>query len=146
MVRVFKNLFGDGSKIDADEIAVGEDILLRDILNMLDTEIFHNNNGTCIRYGSGLQICWHTLAMGFNEVSAGINAFTWSFPMPFLDTSYFYDFNVGSSNITVMNRISYVGTERRQNRTTHQTEGLLELSANLSSAISISHFAIGMWK
>lgn len=61
IMKVFKNLFGNGSKINASEVvtknAAGEVVGL-DLAGM---EVGQNENGNWVRWNNGLQVCWANL-------------------------------------------------------------------------------------
>lgn len=61
LMKVFKNLFGNGSKIHAGEI-VGKDAAGQVVgLDMGVAEVGQNANGSYVRWNNGLQVCWANL-------------------------------------------------------------------------------------
>lgn len=74
-MRIWKNLFGKGDKIDASEIAVSPDLLLGDAV-IVDTGT--NKDGDWVRWGNGWQQCM--FRTGQNQATEVL----WTFPKPFL--------------------------------------------------------------
>lgn len=88
-MKVFKNLFGKGNKINASEIAVAPNLLLP---NAVIVESGSNANGIYVRYGDGTQIC--TLRIDTTDQaitdaygSLYIGSRIWTFPKPFINAS-----------------------------------------------------------
>lgn len=75
LMKVFKNLFGNGSKIHAGEI-VGKDAAGQVVgLDMAVAEVGQNANGSYVRWNNGLQVCWHTItvsSLDIDDLNAGI--------------------------------------------------------------------------
>lgn len=90
-MRVYKNLFGNGSKINASEIvtknAAGQVVGL----DLLGVERGSNENGEWVRWNFGWQVCWifvrnwpgakPNTAQGSLYATAG--NLIWTYPMPF---------------------------------------------------------------
>ena len=61
IMKVFKNLFGNGSKINASEVvtknAAGDVVGL----DLAGVEVGQNENGSWVRWNNGLQVCWANL-------------------------------------------------------------------------------------
>ena len=90
IMRVFKNLFGNGSKINASEVvtknAAGEVVGL----DLAGAEVGQNENGSWVRWNNGLQICWHyfgPVTLDINDLNAGVYRSALqghAFPVPFI--------------------------------------------------------------
>ena len=57
-MRVFKNLFGNGSKINASEVVTKNAAGEVTALDLLGVECGSNANGEWVRFNFGLQVCW----------------------------------------------------------------------------------------
>lgn len=77
--KIFKNLFGNGSKIHASEIAVAPGLLLPEAVIV---ESGNNENGEYVRWGNGLQMCWGSGTLSYS--TNFILNFRWTFPKPFI--------------------------------------------------------------
>lgn len=81
-MRVFKNLFGDGSKIHASEVVTKNaagDVVGMDQAGM---EMGKNTNGHYIRWNFGLQICWISpIVLAY--VHTGLLRASWTYPAEF---------------------------------------------------------------
>ncbi len=77
-MKVFKNLFGNDSKIHVDEIAVVSGLLLG---SAVIVESGSNANGEYHRFGDGTQICWN-----FHRLSGYVSnrlRTSWYYPKAF---------------------------------------------------------------
>ena len=97
LMKVFKNLFGNGSKIHAGEI-VGKDAAGQVVgLDMGVAEVGQNANGSYVRWNNGLQMCWifqrswpgsatnQTHGQEFTSPNL-----SWTYPKPFIQGPIFF--------------------------------------------------------
>ena len=93
LMKVFKNLFGNGSKINASEVVTKNaagDVVGLDLAGM---EVGQNENGSWVRWNNGWQECWIFVRewpdSAPNSTSGSLyrtaNFFTWTYPKPFVD-------------------------------------------------------------
>ena len=86
-MKVFRNLFGDGSKIHASEVVTKNaagDVVGMDQAGM---EMGKNTNGHYIRWNFGLQICWISPIV-LTYTGAHILEKTWTFPKSFYEPPF----------------------------------------------------------
>lgn len=93
-MRVLKNLFGDNSKIHADEIVVGTSLLSRLLSASVIVESGSNANGSYVKFGDGTMICKIKYGLTTEVTASGNNQSltiyklvrTWIFPAAFYET------------------------------------------------------------
>lgn len=83
-MKVLKNLFGKKDKIHIDEIAMKQGdkaVLLSGTVIIEDGK---NENGSYIKFGNGIMICWkESFTLDF-ELPRTLNKI-WRFPVPFIE-------------------------------------------------------------
>ena len=138
-MKIWKNLFGRGDKIHADEIAVAPGLLLG---GAVIVESGSNENGEYVRFGDGTQVCWHRVPVTeLCEVSAGAlyrtNSMTWTFPKPFVNNTARAFFEANS-----LNRWAHGATTA-----TNESVKFRVMRPDVSTYLgSVEAFAIGRWK
>ncbi len=145
-MKVFKNLFGDGSKIHGDEIAYKD---LQDIVRLLGwgviVESGSNSNGSYIKFGDGTMICW----VNMNVTDQAINnpygslfqaARRWYYPKPFV-----YNPVVNCSQFLWGTGASW-GSVKNAEPTYAVLRGIDAFSRQSGTQTLISATAIGRWK
>ena len=103
-----------------------------------------NDNGSWVRFGNGLQICWHTAVYGSAELTAGEYTKTWTLPKSFVDRFYLF-----SVNLTTESRDATKGSvtgQRVHSRSASSADYYLAIATGFYSAASVELFAIGWWK
>jgi hypothetical protein len=90
-MKVYKNLFGDSSKINAGEIAFkDENNSVHPITWGVIVESGSNANGTYIKFGDGTMICWIRMSVTDQAINQAygslfIGTRNWTFPAEFLN-------------------------------------------------------------
>lgn len=150
-LRVFKNLFGDGSKIHADEIAVAPGLLLG---GAVIVESGSNENGEYVRFGDGTQICWQRFYAGTRTyVGEGTyanpyrsNTINWTFPKPFMSPpTLSLTGQVASGNASARANSCGCSTDITGTRVVN-IQCVMLTSNNTAADVYIYALAIGRWK
>lgn len=146
-MKIFKNLFGNGSKIDADEIAISKDRLLGQSVIIDEGS---NSNGSWIKFSNGIMICYSSTYVSGVSVSASGSLFvspiltSKNYPVPFVepptvtsttDSGFYHGWYTPSDGANTK------GTEVRPPRFT-----ITRTSAGTGLSFSVHHIAIGKWK
>lgn len=72
-MKILKNLFGDNTKIHADEIIVGTSLLNRLLGASVIVESGTNANGSYVKYGDGTMICYARKIYDGNVLGTSFN-------------------------------------------------------------------------
>lgn len=92
IMKVFKNLFGNGSKIHVDEIALKHGNTPKLLSDAVIVDGGSNTNGEWVKFGTGLQICWG-IKYGVNPEPSHSNwhnasgYVTWTYPKKFANAN-----------------------------------------------------------
>lgn len=138
--KIFKNLFGNGSKIHASEIAFESGLLLPEV-----PEIIENSNGTAFKFPSGLLIFYSDeFTLTYN--SGNLLQASHDTPIAFRDGDYFIkpQINIPASNkrVGLYQDIAVASPTRYSIR-------LISSSASNFTAgdtVKAKVFGIGRWK
>lgn len=87
-MKILKNLFGKQGKIHVDEIATKIGGIATVLSNAIIVDFGSNSNGSFVKFGGGLQICWHRKAATsqITNVRGSLYSTTnteWEYPLPF---------------------------------------------------------------
>lgn len=84
-MKVFKNLFGDNSKIHIDEIAYKD---LNNIIRLLGWGIIaesgSNSNGNYVKFGDATMVCWNKCRLEHTGINIYLST-VWWYPQPFVE-------------------------------------------------------------
>lgn len=139
-MRVFKNLFGDGSKIHADEIAVAPGLLLG---SAVIVESGSNANGSYVKFGNGTMIC-----MGIYSTDVAIST-PWGslFISPTITVPFAATFvAVPSVSYVLHGSISAMVMNAGNINVGHQSIQLVRATSSPTATRDITYIAIGRWK
>lgn len=145
-MKVYKNLFGDSSKINAGEIAFkDENNSVHPITWGVIVESGSNANGTYIKFGDGTMICYYKTTVYDQAINSAygslfIGTRNWTFPEPFISAPFVTigQFKWGSG-------ASWGGA--MASTTTYVILRGYDVSARAAgTACTISAMAIGRWK
>lgn len=147
-MKIFKNLFGNNSKISADEIAVTKDLM---VSGAVIVESGSNTNGNYVKWADGTMACWAHLILpmsNWTKNSENAQGLTiTNFVLPYTFPSAFkgipsvqLDCSI-DGNIFVQSCRNF-GTEAT--KTTLYAEGLA--TGNVGPNIRTQIIAIGKWK
>jgi len=103
-----------------------------------------NENGSWVRFGNGLQVCWHTVICVYTELTPGRHTKTWTLPKSFVNRFYLFSVNLTADPIDATK--GSVTGQRVHGRSASSAEYYLSITTNFSSAASVELFAIGRWK
>lgn len=92
-MRVYKNLFGNGSKINASEIVTKNPASQIMTLDKLGVECGSNANGEWVRFNFGLQVCWTYVYewpdakadSAYGNVYRSSRGLLWTYPKAFVE-------------------------------------------------------------
>lgn len=149
-MRVLKNLFGDGSKIHADEIVVGTSLLSRLLGTSVIVESGSNENGTYVKFGNGVCIAQHRIVVG--SVSIPGNTYTppinWVKPTEFLFTgsSAYSEFASFSGISGTGNPLSMITTKGGWTGALFDHRGYNTNNSEPITTYYVDLFAFGVWK
>lgn len=101
-MKILKNLLGDQSKIDVDEILVRPNLLLG---KSVIVETGSNSDGHYVKYGDGLQVCWGKFNHNFDETRDKFPIFSKAFK----DTNYYVDISGGDSSWQAAEMSAFIG-------------------------------------
>ena len=107
-------------------------------------DIVTNSNGTAIKYGNGIMVCFKTFASGELTTGAPYGDTLWTFPVSFIDTPTFLSMPTRGSGDYGM----YIPKIHNINATSAQCIWL-NINNTVASGVSLyvsSHYAIGRWK
>lgn len=141
LMKVFKNLFGRGDKIHVDEIALKHGSTPKLLSDAVIVDSGSNANGSYVRFGNGIQICW--VALYHADLGLGMNVRLWTYPKVFsAPPTVLATMGFDAAHTP---RLVRMAVDRYP--TVSSTNIHVELNAN-SNGISIHTylFAIGRWK
>lgn len=78
-MKVFKNLFGNGSKIHVDEIALKHGSTPKLLSDAVIVDSGSNADGSYIRFGDGTQKCWGTKDFSNVAITSAAGAIYYNF-------------------------------------------------------------------
>lgn len=107
-------------------------------------DVVTNSNGTAIKYGNGIMVCFKTYASGELTTGAPYGDTQWTFPVSFVDTPAFLTMPTRGSGDYGM----YMPKIHNINSTTAQCIWL-NINNTVAAGVSLyftSHYAIGRWK
>ena len=149
-MRVFKNLFGNGSKINASEVVTKNAAGEVTALDLLGVECGSNANGEWVRFNFGLQICWHyfgPVTLDINDLYSGVYRSalqTHAFPVPFIEPPA-----IAVSQSTPGNFGTWLTggcTRLSEGRSQWRYRAFRNTSATDVNITSVGMIAIGWWK
>ncbi len=149
-MRVYKNLFGNGSKINASEIVTKNPAGEVTALDLLGAEYGKNANGEWVRFNFGLQICWHyfgPVTLDINDLYSGVYRSalqTHAFPVPFIESPA-----IAVSQSTPGNYGTWVTggcTSASEGRSQWRYRAFCNTSRTDVNIQSVGMIAIGWWK
>jgi hypothetical protein len=142
-VKVFKNLFGDSSKIHVDEIAVASGLLLGGAV-IVEYEI--DTNGMFIRFGNGIQICAGRHVVNRTITASWASGFshapeTITFPKSFISEPFV---SFGYSDPTGSNTMAMIAGTRITKDDVRCS--IVRPADDVSRERHITYIAIGRWE
>jgi hypothetical protein len=149
-MRVYKNLFGNGSKINASEIVTKNPAGEVTALDLLGVECGSNANGEWVRFNFGLQICWHyfgPVILDIDDLNAGIYRSALqehAFPVPFIEPPAIAVSMSAPGNYGVW--VAGGCTHLSEGRSQWRYRAFRNTSGTAVDIRAVSMIAIGRWK
>ena len=148
-MRVYKNLFGNGSKINASEIVTKNPANEVTALDLLGVEIGNNANGWWRRTNDGYMRCWKNDAtIDLSDVAPWRWVdYIWTFPKPFWGyTAVVSAIARGSGGLNGNVNVTFVGagTATKNNNITIRVCLMDATSTQTECALNLR--AEGLWK
>ena len=149
-MRVYKNLFGNGSKINASEIVTKNPAGEVTALDLLGVECGSNANGEWVRFNFGLQVCWGKAEYLFTTDTVGnvhrdvVVPRTIIYPTSFLAGTIpvFLPQISGSSSA----HNTWIGSHARSTTNTQGSFRIMSALARTNETAVVDWLAIGWWK
>ena len=146
LMKVLKNLFGNNTKINANNIAVKKADNSADTLdNCVIVDSGSNSNGIWIKFGDGKLISAHQVTRRLSRTSAWGNMYETSqqanlgdYPVEFKDTPYIF--------LTLYGQNALFESVNNPSKTNAGNVYLIAPTRNDSADYTIQVLAIGRWK
>lgn len=138
-MRIWKNLFGKGDKIDVNEIAISPSLLLG---QGVISEIGSNPYGRYIRYGDGTQICTGSVEVDISEWS--FNAGRSTLPKEFIGR-YTIAFSRYSPSVSNRNEMVALGSIVPSSSSNSEVAFGVGSPSSVSKVFTLQYTAIGRW-
>ena len=148
-MRVYENLMGNGSKINASEIVTKNPASQIMALDKLGVEYGQNENGHFVRWGFGWQECWiNGIIVNLSGVAAwdAVNH-RWTFPKEFWGYTAVVDGMArGSGGLTGNVNLTFVGAGTAADNESVNIRVCLMNTTSTQTECYVNLKAIGWWK
>jgi len=146
-MKVWKNLFRKGDKINASEIAVAPGLMLP---GAVIVESGSNANGDYVRFGDGTQICFLANVSFESRINTGSgtyadpyrsNIFNWTYPVSFKSYPAISVVTINSLANTPMSTVI-----RQMSASAASLQGIAMSDVGTDETVMATIIAIGRWK